>query len=234
MRNLLALLLCLLALDASAASFPCAKAKSKVEKLICADAKLSKLDEELAAIFKPLSESQPGDAVANDQRDWLRQVRDQCADAACLGQAYRARASELRHWHDPVTWSEDQMVGMYEEPRRVLFFNESGGELEGATDCLSIGRAKDGSLEFRIASVQINGHMCNVEGKLRKEGEGYRKLPGEDDACELRLKAERGALVIEDPEHACSQWCGARASVERLSFRHALRKPGRCKLAPES
>jgi uncharacterized protein len=36
---------------AQAASFDCAKAQSKVEKIICADAELSKLDEDLATAY---------------------------------------------------------------------------------------------------------------------------------------------------------------------------------------
>lgn len=39
-------------MSATAASFPCEKAATKVEKLICADAALSSLDEELAASYR--------------------------------------------------------------------------------------------------------------------------------------------------------------------------------------
>lgn len=39
-------LLCLVAVPVQAASFDCGKAGTKVEKLVCADAELSKLDED--------------------------------------------------------------------------------------------------------------------------------------------------------------------------------------------
>ena len=48
--NLFGLLV--LTLPVQAASFDCAKAGTKVEKLICGDAGLSKLDDELAAAYK--------------------------------------------------------------------------------------------------------------------------------------------------------------------------------------
>ncbi len=45
------LLLALTALPAAAASFDCAKARTKVEKLICKDPQLSRQDEDLAKAF---------------------------------------------------------------------------------------------------------------------------------------------------------------------------------------
>jgi len=78
------------------ASFDCAKAKTKIEKLICANPKLSELDEKVTSLYKKVLEVTP---VAEDckqqQREWLKGWRDTCKDAACLEQAYTSRISDL-------------------------------------------------------------------------------------------------------------------------------------------
>jgi len=80
-----------LALPAQAASFDCAKAKLKVEKLICADAELSKLDEELNAAYQAaLLKAKQTKSIRQAQKRWLKE-RDGCADAACVARAYEER-----------------------------------------------------------------------------------------------------------------------------------------------
>ncbi len=79
-----------------AASFDCAKASGKVEQLICADAALSALDEQLAQEYKQaLALVAAPDALKQDQRAWLRQARKECTNAECLIKAYQARLSAL-------------------------------------------------------------------------------------------------------------------------------------------
>lgn len=59
---------------ASAASFDCSRARTKVEKLICADVELSRADEEMAAAYDKARRSlAPGDArdLMLTQRSWL-------------------------------------------------------------------------------------------------------------------------------------------------------------------
>ena len=80
-----------------AASFACEKAQSRVEKAICADAELSQLDEYLARYYGGARAGLGGGAacLAADQRRWLSEVRNPCADAACLKKAYLERLGEL-------------------------------------------------------------------------------------------------------------------------------------------
>jgi uncharacterized protein len=79
-----------------AASFDCTKAASQVEKLICAEDELSRLDDELAAAYRAVS-GDPGaaDQVRRDQRQWLA-VRNACRDRACIKSAYDRRLADLR------------------------------------------------------------------------------------------------------------------------------------------
>lgn len=85
----------IVALPAPAASFDCAKAGTKVEKLICGDAGLSKLDDELTAAYKTaLQDGKQADAIKQAQKQWMK-VRNDCDDVACVKKAYEARLSSL-------------------------------------------------------------------------------------------------------------------------------------------
>jgi uncharacterized protein len=88
-------LVLMLSITAHAASFDCAKAGTKIEKLICADAELSKLDEELNAAYKAVVQDKTkADVVKRVQRQWMKE-RNGCADAACVKGAYEARLQSL-------------------------------------------------------------------------------------------------------------------------------------------
>lgn len=68
------LLLALTALPAAAASFDCAKARTKVEKLICKDPQLSRQDEDLAKAYGEalkLWDGQIAAYVRMNQRGWV-------------------------------------------------------------------------------------------------------------------------------------------------------------------
>ena len=85
----------MLGITVHAASFDCAKAGTKVEKLICGDAELSKLDEELNAAYKAaVQDKTKADVVKQAQKQWMKE-RSGCADAACVKGAYEARFSTL-------------------------------------------------------------------------------------------------------------------------------------------
>ena len=88
-----------------AAGFDCAKASSQVEKLICADPELSRLDDELAKDFEAIRREtsgidgetgKPSFPFGRDQERWRTTVRDKCGNSACLAEAYRTRLAEVR------------------------------------------------------------------------------------------------------------------------------------------
>lgn len=80
---------------AQAASFDCAKAQSKVEHLICDNAEISKLDEELSAAYKTaLQDEKKADSIKQEQKQWMKK-RNNCVDAECVSAAYRNRITNL-------------------------------------------------------------------------------------------------------------------------------------------
>lgn len=81
---------------AQAASFDCAKAQSNVEKMICGDEALSRLDEEIAAIYKVIVQSETkGASIKKTQKQWLKE-RNSCNDASCIKTAYESRLLALK------------------------------------------------------------------------------------------------------------------------------------------
>jgi uncharacterized protein len=75
--------------------FDCSKARSKIDKSICADPQLSALDRKNADLFA-LAQSQGNDErdVKKEQRRWLR-TRDDCEDTTCVKKSYEQRIKEL-------------------------------------------------------------------------------------------------------------------------------------------
>jgi uncharacterized protein len=82
--------------SAYAASFDCGKAASEVEKLICGNEELSRLDESLNKTYlEALKRPDIRKQMIESQRQWLKNERNACKDAECLKKAYQTRIKEL-------------------------------------------------------------------------------------------------------------------------------------------
>jgi uncharacterized protein YecT (DUF1311 family) len=87
-------------------SFDCAKAATPSEKAICADARLAKLDLDLAQLVTGLRHGHDTVGARNQlldlQRSWLKGRDAQCRRAAdisaCLKEQYRAQHDRLMNW----------------------------------------------------------------------------------------------------------------------------------------
>ena len=81
-----------------AASFDCSKAATATEKTICANQRISDLDEYLGRYYHVARDTmgrEAGACLGSDQRAWLRSVRNACKDSACLERVYLSRLAEL-------------------------------------------------------------------------------------------------------------------------------------------
>ncbi|HEV7778889.1 MAG TPA: lysozyme inhibitor LprI family protein, partial [Luteibacter sp.] len=97
-RLLILLGMGIFASDAFAASFDCSKAASPVEKLICGDQDVSRLDTQLQGTYQTALgavDASSKDRLVKEQRNWIRYTRNICQDEACLGDAYKARIAVL-------------------------------------------------------------------------------------------------------------------------------------------
>ena len=104
-RVVLAAAFSIVANIAAAQSFDCAKAQTRIEKLVCADRGVADLDEYLGRYYSAARAEMPGAAAClqSDQSQWLKTRRDACADAACLKSAYLERLAELDPLQPGVT-----------------------------------------------------------------------------------------------------------------------------------
>jgi uncharacterized protein YecT (DUF1311 family) len=91
------LMLCAITSTANSASFNCKKAGTEVEKKICADARLSRLDDELAETYRAAMTKMAQVERARlrrDQATWLKS-RNACKDDLCIEVMYRTRKAVL-------------------------------------------------------------------------------------------------------------------------------------------
>jgi uncharacterized protein len=83
-----------LAVPSHAASFPCSRARSCTEQVICQTPELSHMDDRMAAMyfsFQSQSSRRGATALLQSQRSWLAS-RDSCVcNASCLMDHYAAR-----------------------------------------------------------------------------------------------------------------------------------------------
>lgn len=79
-----------------AASFECTAARTEVEKMICADDVLSKLDDELSKGYQQsLQRHDIRQKTVLSQRQWLKNMRNPCQDVDCIKKAYETRIKEI-------------------------------------------------------------------------------------------------------------------------------------------
>ena len=89
-------------------SFDCRKATTTVEKLICTNPELSKLDVSLAETYKEAVSKAP--SIRDDQRSWNVE-KNKCTNTDCLKTAYEDRISQLVNLivrHDRAALRQDQ------------------------------------------------------------------------------------------------------------------------------
>jgi hypothetical protein len=89
----------LLSTQAIAASFDCNKAASWLEKTVCSDPELSKLDEQLGKAYQDALASlspEGQEETKQYQRQWLKQLPG-CQSDGCLEDSYKERIEQLQH-----------------------------------------------------------------------------------------------------------------------------------------
>jgi|GEM_PF-743858 len=113
-----------------AASFDCARARTGVEKAICADPKLSEYDERIAGAYKRELDEWNGAIrayVRNDQRHWLSEIRriddnDSEVEANCAQGDLPCLRRELQIRMDALESSGYRNSGVYQR-------SDGGGNL---------------------------------------------------------------------------------------------------------
>lgn len=129
--------------EPAAASFDCSKAKARLDRLICANAGLSRLDEDLSVEYrKALTRARDAAQLRSEQRSWLKS-RNSCQDAACLEQAYHSRIASLRPSADSTPAPAPQ------KPASARPYQGEGDP--------QVGQNENGAPTF-VVSASIQGH----------------------------------------------------------------------------
>ncbi len=166
--------------SATAQSFDCGKAMTAVEKMICADADLSKLDTDMAQAFKAARRTL--DVAAIGQVAWLKDVRNRCATAGCLRDAYRKRIADLGSLNSP--WSTEGLAG---EWTRL-------GDAPYAGASLSILSVTATGFAFELAASS-GAHSGLIEGTAVKSAAGAAFID-DQTKCEVRFRRVGDRLVV--------------------------------------
>lgn len=216
--HLFALLLFFFAQLSYAASFDCAKAVSATEKMICNDPAISKLDEQLASSYKlALESAKDKDALKTQQKNWLKQKRNVCANQACIKNVYEARNKEIQNRLDEESqFSSSQLspeipnfyFGKY---RTSACLEEVEEKMEWKCVSLSwsnidITRRDNESAFFTVNTRNPGGHGCKLSGVARiKDGFliGSGKANFGEGVCTLTFKSESESLTIEQQDEQC-------------------------------
>lgn len=81
-----------------ATNFNCKKAHTSVEKIICANDFISRLDDKLASTYaeemKQATKKEKAQLIKY-QKHWLKFTRNRCEDAKCIRRAYWSRLSDV-------------------------------------------------------------------------------------------------------------------------------------------
>ena len=192
------ILLAFAPIHAHAASFDCMKATSAVERTICANPRLSRLDEELATAFRAMlgTVANP-DALRGRQRDWLRE-RDACADDACLERLYTRRVAGLRAGTQSIEATRASALGVYE--RRI------DGEPDPHAATLTIAAGSGDRIRITGEATWVgnaetdNVHVGEVDGSAPLEGNHARY---DVDGCSFAIEFVPDALIVSDDNGAC-------------------------------
>lgn len=124
-----------------APSFDCTRATEEAEKLVCANPDLSTLDHDLQqAYMGALAHVEPGSrtALKKEQRNWIRYVRNVCADSGCLHEAYASRIALLGR-NEPIIYNDGGSCSDFgaRECNGVVFFRDPTAEISSFNKSIS-------------------------------------------------------------------------------------------------
>lgn len=162
--------------------FDCKKATSAVERTICADANLAKLDSHLMTLYQQaMKQAGSSDALKAQQLAWLRQVRNPCASVACLAGAYQKRIAELQSGGAaPISsWSPSPFPATYRggfTGKEKLTFTADGRVLEEGASAGTYQADLDSpwaDAKYPVVLIQQEGGKilkthCKVQPDMRK------------------------------------------------------------------
>lgn len=199
----------LLAMPAFSASFDCGKASTWVEKTVCSNPELSRLDEAMAKNYKntlaKAFEYEDSKLYKEEVRDgqfkWLSFQRNTCKSEACLIREYKEHtnnksSSTVVHTRDNGNKPIPSKVafGNFFNRVNISMYNPDTQRWENmgdATNSLAINKVSNNAYLSKIESVLIfkNAHTCEISNATARWSENHWVLKDRQGSktAELRL-----------------------------------------------
>jgi uncharacterized protein len=177
-------------------SFDCARATTRVERLICASPELGKLDLEMAELYeRQLRYAYPWFSTV--QRKWLAR-RGKCSDAACLATLYREHNKALESLHDD-DWSADMAY------RELLDVARQPDHVKAAHKAWHASLASCADLECALdAYPQRIEALTNMLKTIPRAGISH--YENKELGIAFELRANRSVVPCDEPR--CVQLIG--------------------------
>jgi uncharacterized protein YecT (DUF1311 family) len=231
MRTRIAIFLVLVGTPLSyGASFDCAKSSILVEKLICSNAELSRLDELLSVAYaQSYAISKNKTELKASQRRWLIEKRNTCADSQCIKNAYEARLYEIELGHD--------ISGCYSRKKHIAYWSDSERIFAEVSDAFDLIKLQNNEYQFFLYYVRDNYNSCYANGIVKSEvGNGEIHLTmidqSDDDAkndlekCQLKIVFSNEEFTFNTNQARCESYyssirCGYNANLNDARFSEA-------------
>lgn len=173
-----------------AASFDCEKAQKKVEKMVCADASLSALDSDMAAIYTDALKKVANPlALKARQRQWLKAL-SVCKTTSCLKGAYFVRIRALRNGKGAKVY-DDQQESARREADKAVRLQKALVQYPMQTNEITKPDKLPFCAHFLDLLEQASPEVVYIEPVLRTNDPTHPGL-GEYLACDLPEKEEKG------------------------------------------
>lgn len=154
---------CAIIFEANAASYDCSKKLTAIEKMICSDSQLSKLDSELAIVYNKARIGSPnGDALKAGQVHWIKAVRNNCRDIECLRNAYGSRLEEIRHSSAAPVMDDLNQTCKNAAAKKIAIFKKISTSDPGL---LGSDLRTGGGICRAINNMEVNSRDLNRDGQ---------------------------------------------------------------------
>jgi len=213
---------CLISPLVAAASFDCAKARTRTEKLICSDAALSKADERMADAYENAfalagqSSPQDAEALKLDQRAWLEERTASSTGTAPLLNAYKKRLDFLDYYITNASASDVRMTGTYEYRKTNFCTNCEPGKKSGVTQTgtLEINRISDGAARISLSIRNTaRGEVGSLDGRASIKAGVITYAGDSASPCNLTIRFSKAAAIVTQGDSDCGFRMGTDASA---------------------
>ena len=240
---------CLLSTPANSASFDCNKAATWVEKTICQNPDLSKLDDVMAKKYqKDLASAADyenskyhKDGLIDNQRTWLKFQRNTCKTTACLTREYEEYNEEKSYY----TWRyldeqsrtdspSKNAFGNFSQKNQISIYNpetKRWDDMGEVTNTLSIDTVSNKAYLSIIDGIFVftNGHTCEIDSIKAKWSQNHWVITDDqqDEAAELRLypalyKGKTQLLLRDIDNRYRGLHCGMRGYFDSIVLKREV------------